>query len=120
MENNILKVPAMVSKVETMSDGGMKVIVQTQELTPNDKAILMDYHQKYGWFCFSVTDIEQSDIPDEPIEFEGQKTLSLQLRNVLFRLFEAQGGKPEEFEAYRQKVMTKLINTYKAKIDDYN
>jgi len=42
---------------------------------------------------------------------------------VLFRLHENQGGKPEDFESYRQKVMTKLINQYKAKLkaklDDY-
>ena len=98
-----------------MSDNGMKVVVNTQELAPADKAELMSLHNKMGWFVFSDVDVEQSDIPDEPIEFEGQKTLSQQLRNVLFRLHEKQNGKPEDFEAYRQKIMTKLVNQYKAK-----
>jgi len=115
----LLKAPAQVSKVETTSDGGLKLTVHTSELMPSDKAEVMNLHNKIGWFVFSVTDIESSDIPDEPVEFGGQKTLSKQLHDVLFRLHEAQGGKPEEFEAYRHKVMTKLINTYKAKIDDY-
>lgn len=102
-----------------MSDGGMKVVVNTQELTPEDKAELMNEHQKVGYFVFSSTKhIEEEDIPDEPIEFEGQKTYSERLRNVLFRLHEKQGGKAEEFESYRAKVMESLIQKYKNKLSD--
>ena len=92
--------------METTSDGGLKLTIHTQELDPTDKAEVMQLHNKVGWFVFSISDIEQSDIPDEPIEFDGQKTLSQQLRNVLFRLHESQGGQPEDFESYRQKIMT--------------
>jgi hypothetical protein len=116
----VLKVPSQIVKVETMSDGGMKVVLNTNEMTAAEKAELMEQHNKFGWMVFAPTaDISEQDIPDEPIEFEGHKTYSEQLRNVLFRLHEAQGGKPEEFESYRSKVMTKLINGYKAKIDDF-
>lgn len=115
----MLRVPSQIVKVETMSDGGMKIVVNTQELTPADKAELMGEHGKMGYFVFSSTsNITEEDIPDEPIEFEGQKTPSERLRNVLFRLHEKQGGKPEDFEAYRQKIMESLINRYKAKLDD--
>ena len=34
----MLKVPSQIAKVETMSDGGMKVVVHTQELQPADKS----------------------------------------------------------------------------------
>jgi hypothetical protein len=101
-----------------MSDGGMKVIVHTQELASSDKGELMNLHKKIGWFVFSVTGIEEADIPEGPVEFEGQKTDSERLRNVLFRLHETQGGKPEDFESYRVKIMEKLINNYKSKLDD--
>jgi hypothetical protein len=115
----MLKVPSQIVKVETMSDNGMKVVINTQELTSQDKAELMDLHNKLGWFVFSDTEVTEEDIPNEPIEFEGQKTLSERLRNVLFRLHEKQNGKPEDFEAYRAKVMESLINRYKAKLDDF-
>lgn len=115
----ILKVPAQIVKIETTADKGMKLAVITQELNAADKATLMNYDKKFGWFLFSETDIETSDIPDEKIEFDGQKTSSERLRNVLFRLHESQNGKPEDFEAFRNKVMEKLINHYKAKLDDY-
>jgi len=115
----VLKIPSLIAKVETMSDGGLKLIVHTQELVPSDEAEVMQLRNKIGWFVYSVTDIREEDIPDEPIEFEGQKTPSERLRNVLFRLHEKQGGKPEDFEAYRIKVMEGLINHYKAKLNDF-
>ncbi len=115
----MLKVPSQISKVETTSDRGLKLTVHTQELNSENKSEVMQLHNKIGWFLFSETDIEETDIPDEPIEFEGQKTLSERLRNVLFRLHEKQGGKPEDFESYRVRIMEKLISNYKARIDDY-
>src|SRR5256885_1798359 len=99
----MLKTPSQIVKVETMSDGGMKVVINTQELPSQDKAELMELHNKLGWFVFSTTGIKEEDIPDEPIEFDGQKTYSERLRNVLFRLHEKQGGKPEDFESYRAR-----------------
>lgn len=114
----MLRVPSTIAKVETMSDGGLKLVVHTQELVPSDKAEVMSLHDKFGWFVFSETQIKEEDVPDEPIEFEGQKTLSERLRNVLFRLHEKQGGKPEDFEAYRHKIMEKLVNHYKSKMDE--
>ena len=116
--NNMLRVPSTIAKVETTSDGGLKLIVHTQELVPSDKAEVMNLHEKFGWFVFSESLIKEEDIPDEAIEFDGQKTLSERLRNVLFRLHEKQGGKPEDFESYRHKIMEKLINNYKSKLDE--
>ncbi len=114
----MLKTPSQISKIETTSDGGMKLTIHTQELVPSDKAELMNLHNKLGWLVFSETGISEEDIPTEPIEFDGQKTPSERLRNVLFRLHEKQGGKPEDFEAYRLRIMEKLINSYKSKLDD--
>ena len=115
----MLKVPSQITKVETTSDGGIKLTAHTNELKPDQKAELMEYHNQFGWLVFSPTEnISEQDIPDEPIEFENQKTYSERLRNVLFRLHEKQGGKPEDFESYRAKVMEKLINHYKDKLDE--
>lgn len=116
----ILKVPSQISKIETTQDKCLKLVIHTtQELQPSDEAEVFALKQKIGWFVFSDVNIEETDIPDEPIEFDGQKTYSERLRNVLFRLHEKQGGKPEDFESYRSRIMEKLISGYKAKLDDY-
>lgn len=115
----MLKVQSQIVKVETMSDRGMKLTVHTAELQPEDKAELMRLHNLAGWFVFNDTaQIEEGDIPDAPVEFSGRKTPSERLHNVLFRLHEKQGGKPEDFEPWRIQMMEKIINHYKSKLDD--
>lgn len=115
----MLKVPSLIAKVETMNDGGLKVIVHTQELAALDESEVMRLRNKIGWFVFNDKQITEADIPDEPIEFNNQKTASERLRNVLFRLFEKQGGKPEDYEPWRIRQMEVIINRIKAKLDDY-
>jgi hypothetical protein len=96
----MLNVPSQITKVETTSDGGMKLTVHTNELQPSEKSELLQWHNKFGWIVFSPTnEITDENIPDEKIEVEGQKTPSERLHYVLFCLHEAQGGKPEDFEA---------------------
>jgi len=114
----LLTTPAQISKIETTSDGGLKLTIHTQELLPTHKAEVMELHNKIGWFLFSETNIEASDIPDEPIEFEGQKTLSERLRNALYVLHEKQGGKSEDYEAFRNKYMERLLTSIKNKISE--
>lgn len=81
----MLKVPSQITKVETTSDGGMKLAIHTNELDSATEAELMEWQNKFGWLVFAPTDVvAEEDIPDEPVEFEGQKTLSERLRNVLF------------------------------------
>lgn len=102
-----------------MSDGGMKIVLNTNEMLPAEKAELMDQHNKFGWMVFAPTDnITDADIPDEPIEFEGEKSPSQSLRNTLYVYFEKQGGKPEDFPSYWRKFCEKKKAEIKRKLDD--
>lgn len=116
--NNMLRVPSTIAKVETMSDGGLKLIVHTQELVASDKAEVMNLHEKFGWMVFSESLIKEEDIPDEPIEFDGQKSPSQSLRNTLYVYFERQGGKSEDFPMYWHKYCEQKKNEIKRKLDE--
>jgi len=114
----ILKVPAEISRVQTMADGGLRLFVDTQEVGPEDKGLIMGLHKKLGWFLFAETALEKEDTLDLPeIKFEkGEKTPSQRLRAVLFLLWEKQGkvGTSEEF--YR-RYLEKVIENLKSKLD---
>jgi hypothetical protein len=114
----MLRVPSTISKVGTMSDGGIRLQVDTQELTPEDKAEMMNLHNKLGYFVFSENVIQEQDIPNEPIEFMNQKSLSERLRNLLWVLHEKRGGKPEDFEVFRHKYMEAVMAKIKEKISE--
>ena len=115
----MLKIPSLIVKVETLADGGMKIVANTNEMPSKDKAELMDYHNKFGWLVFSPTDnITDSDIPDDPVEFAGEKSPSQSLRDTLFVYHSKQGGKPEDFPLYWKRYCEQKKSDIKRKIDD--
>lgn len=117
----MFKAPAIITKVTTMSDGGVRVQVDTNELSSESAAALMGLNRQFGAFAFAPegkpikeTDL---DIPVEQKEFPEQKTLSQRLRNVIYVLWEKK-GRVGDFEDYRRKYMEKLIEITKQKIDE--
>ena len=113
----MLKVPSTIHKIETMSDGGLKLTVYTQELDPTDEAEVMKLKRQLGMFVFSVTEqIKESDIPDVKVEFANDKTPSQRLRNVLFRAWEQDNGGYKDFELYYRNKIEKFIDFVKEKL----
>jgi len=118
MNKEILKVPSEISRVQTMSDGGLRLYVDTQELNPGDKGLIMGLHKKIGWFLFSETEIDKEetlDLPDVKIE-KGQKSDSQRLRAVLYLLWEKQ-GKVGVFDDYYKRYMNRAIEVLKEKLN---
>jgi hypothetical protein len=114
----MLRVPATIHKVETMSDGGLKLLVYTQELMPEDEAEVLRLKRQLGYFVFSVAEaITEKDVPTEQLE-TNEKSPSARLRSVLWVLWEKKGGKPEDFEAYYKKKMEQIITRVKETITE--
>jgi len=100
-----------------MSDGGLSLLVHTQELDPKDEAEVMRLKRKLGWFVFSVTEsITAEDIPTETLEFAGEKSPGQRLRAVLFRLWEQDKRGYKEFELFYQGKMNLIIESLKEKL----
>jgi len=118
MDKQILKVPAEISRVQTMADGGLRLFVDTQEVGPEDKGLIMGLHKKLGWFLFAESEVNQEDALDLPdIKFEkDEKTPSQRLRAVLYLLWEKQGKKGTSEEFYR-KYLEKVIESLKEKLN---
>ncbi len=114
----MLKVPSVIQKISTLSDGSIRLVIDTQEMGPKDKAEMLGLHQKFGHFVFSETGISESDIPTEQVEFPNQKSLSERLRNALWVLHDKKGGMPEDFEPFRQRWMESVIMKVKEKISE--
>ncbi len=76
MEKEILKVPAIISKVMTMADKGLRLQVDTQELDHSDEARVMSLRGKIGMFVFAEQEVLAEDIKNLPkIELEeGEKS----------------------------------------------
>ncbi len=119
----LLRVPATITKVSTLVDGGLNISLHSQELGAEDKALVMEMHNKLGHFVFSASDdiIREEDIPTEPLE-ENQKTPSQRLRSVMFVYWKINEGLPAPvgtFDVFYKQQVEKYIDLIKRKIDEH-
>jgi len=111
----MIQFPAIIKKPIIGDDSCMSFKLETREMTPNEYAIIASLTNKECWVGVSEAVITKLDIPEEIVEFKGQKTPSQRLRNTLYILWE-KTGKTGDFETYRNIQMDKIINYLKEKI----
>jgi hypothetical protein len=118
-EKLILKVAAIISKVATMSDGGLRLQVDTQEIGPKDAGEVMMMRNKIGVFVFAEQSIVIDDLKNLPkIELEeGEKAPSARLRAALYVYWD-QHKVQEPFDIFYRRQMEKFIETVKDKLNN--
>mgnify|MGYP001559051271 FL=1 len=99
-------------------DGSMTLRFSTQEQTPEEKLIVLEYLQSFGWLMFSPNRFDEFDIPNEQAE-DKTKSSSKRLRAVLFLLWKEK-GEQGDFEVYYRQQMEKAIDTIKEKLNETN
>ena len=115
------QVPAYLTGAAFKADGGMSLRFSTQELSVEDKVKAGEFVNKCGWILFSANEFNDAEVPTENAPVDGWKSPSERLRNVLYVLFKKEnpnaGG--DEFNAYYQKRLEKIIEQIKEKISKY-
>lgn len=115
--SKIFQAPGIVSKISTLVDGGLKVVIDLQEINAQDKARLFEFANLPAWFLLKAEKFEElPSLPEIKIE-KGFKTPSERLRGVIFRYWEKRTGQTEDFEIFYKKQMEKIINAYKEKLE---
>lgn len=117
-EQKIIQLPAIVTRVSSLADGGLSIGLHTNELSPEEKVEVMKLHGIFGFACFKPNEFKPEEIPKGDADFEI-KSLSERLRSSLFVLHTKRGGKPENFEDFRRKYMEKRIEEVKTKINEF-
>jgi len=100
-----------------MSDGGLRLQVDTQELASEDMAAVFQLKGGMGWFYFHENPIKEVDTKSlPPIKLEkGQKTPSERLRATMYVFWE-QNKVAESFDSYYTNQIEKWINQIKEKL----
>lgn len=117
----MITVPAMITKVETLADKTLKVVFNTQEITRDQKADLMDADHQLGWLVFAA-DGEGADGVSIPSEapasvFDDIKSPSQRLRAVLYKQWELNTDHSIAFEIWYRARMEFIINSEKENLD---
>ena len=69
------------------------------------------------WMGMSALRISKLDVPEEVVEFKGDKSDSQRLREILYVYWEQKSGKKQSFETFRKIQMDKFISLIKDKLD---
>jgi hypothetical protein len=111
-------IPATISKLSTMADRGIRVQIDTQELTPEYGALLFSLKDSFGYFTFTERPIEadEVEVPEYVPDFKNEKSPSQRLRAVLYLMWQNTDKKISSEQFYREQ-MDKIIEHYKGKLD---
>jgi hypothetical protein len=122
MESKIFSIPGYITKISTMAKNTIRLQVDSQENVSGEAMKrIFDVIDQLGNFVFVVNkEIQPEDllsIPAPEPEFKNEKSDSLRLRNVLFRLWEQNKEGYEDFNLYYKYRMNKIIEFLKSKLD---
>lgn len=113
----LFQVPGTITSIKTMSQF-LRIQIDTQEtLSASAYEKLFQLHNKLGWLSFNIHKIEAEDVVNLPeIKVAQKKSLSLRLKNVLYRRWEQDKMNFSEFEDYYEWYMESLIDRVKEQL----
>lgn len=115
-----IQLPVMVDGLSTLKDGSVKIVLETRELSGDEAAKMFDLRNSEAWAIIAPNPMSEADVklPTERADpAVGKKTPSQRLRAVLYRLWE-QNPKGVDFESFYRLTLEKVIDQFKAKLDD--
>jgi len=107
--------------ISTTKDGGVNIKIHTNELTDEEKLAIMKYAGSAGWILFRETEVNESEIPEPPIE-DISKPIHIRIRNACYVLIESKKKSkptPKEVHDIYHLFMDNLLDEIKDKIDNY-
>jgi hypothetical protein len=113
---NKFQIEAILEGVTPLKDGGVSLRFHTNEVSKEDKVMLMEFYQSFGWLLFSANSFQESDVPKQNATSEVGKSPSKRLHSVLFLLWKQQGG-VGDYEAFYSQKMEQIIDSIKAKLN---
>ena len=114
-DKKIIQVPAILTSVRTLKDGGLSLGFQTNELSHEEKVVVMEMMQSFGFVLFAANEFAPEEIPKENADLSG-KTQSTRIRSVLFVLWKERGS-AEQFEDFYRKQTEKFIEYVKSNLE---
>ena len=101
-----------------MADKSLRLVVDTQELSPESMAAVMTLYGQFGWFVFKMTEIKDEDIPTETPEFKEQLTLDERLNKTLYKYHILKTNDSKSYHTFRRDVYERLLKVYQDKITE--
>ncbi len=116
--DNLFQIPSYLQSVRTLVDGGIKIDVITQEVSPDQMTQIFGLKGRQGWMLFKLNPIEASDLPSGEAKAGVKvKSPSQRLYNVLYVYWQQNFSANKNFNEWREREMEKIINIYKDQLN---
>ena len=114
--------PGILESWRSLKDKSYKITFETNELTPEQALGISSNLQRFGYIAFKEDPFKEKEkefIDSLESDFDDQqKKPSQRLRAVLYRNWEQNSEKYEDFQLYYNFKLEKIITHYKNKLDD--
>jgi hypothetical protein len=116
----MIQFPAILDSVKMNKDKSLTIKLETREMSSEEIGSIAGLANMEAWCALSEVAVKELDVPDEIMEFKGDKSLSERLRNALYVYWDKveKNKKENPFESFRKIKMEQFINTVKEKIPD--
>lgn len=114
-----ITVPAMVERITMRKDKSVKIEFETQEMSPEEAALLFGMTNTIGYLAYKATPITKEEVvelPDETPEFKDDKTPSQRLRAVLYVYWKEKTEHKVPFTQFYAGIIERMIEAYKEKL----
>lgn len=112
-------IPSYFHSFRSLVDRSLRLTFDTQELTPEAQANIVERAHRQGHLIFLEQDenvnVEEIDLPELKKNPGEKKTPGQRLRNVLYHVWESTGENGDSEDFYRNE-MERIINHYKSKL----
>ena len=117
----MLIIPAILSTFTSLKDKTLKLVFETNEVTPEQMTNIAKNLQQFGYLAFKTELFKQKEIDsldnlDTKYQSKG-KSNSQRLRNVLFVKFEQDNNGFKTFNDFYDSEMNIIIEHFKNKLD---
>jgi hypothetical protein len=113
----VLIIPSNLEGINTLKDGTIKLVFETQELKPEDVGTLFSYRNRLGFLIFKpeTFDKDQMELIEhlKVDEFPGQKSQAQRQRAILFKLWQENDMGYKDFNLYYEYRMNDLCTMLK-------
>ena len=117
----MLIIPAILQSFASLKDRTMKLVFESNEMTPEQLVALSTMTQSFGFLAFKKDNFKEKEkeiLSGLKSDFEDKgKSKSQRLRGVLYRNWEQQSDNYEVFDDYYNHNMEKMIVHFKNKLD---
>lgn len=103
------QIEAVLDGMRPLKDGSMSLTFHTNEVSKDQKVVLMDFYNSFGWLLFAANAFQENEAPKDSAKRDVGKSPSERLRSVIFVRWKQLGGHGD-FEAYYRQRMEQHID----------